>query len=484
MERDIVVIGIGRFIQMAITFVMIKVISIYLSTEHVASFLLIIAILNYFSLTWVNPMGQYVNRRLHSWHDNKTVIKNFFLYNYYIIAVSLISMFVTYILKVTIGIVGNVDTLWLVVVVTVGVYCLNLTFTIVPALNMFGFRVAFVVFSSLWQLFSILLSVLSINLFGARAEIWLLGQIVSQAVFSLISFWYLKKVLGEGYGFKFHGTFSSLGKEKLRQLAAFCLPMSVSTGLMWILYDSFRFIVEKAVSLDYLGRLSMGIYIAAKIGAAVETLIQQVLFPNYYHDINSNNLHDRQKAWYQLSHMALPIIITTTIYSIALSPFLMRILGSSKFYSSYYLIAFGAVVYFFRMMSNIISMVSQSEYQTKSLIVPYLSGALVTTTLVIILSDTKHHETLIPLGLIIGGAVTFAVMFVKMRKILSITIDLILCFKVLLCSFVFFISAIFYQHSGSLEWSLGIITLLGLYFLGINYYFYKKARVARATSEV
>ena len=82
MSRTFVVILIGRVLQVLLSFLTIKVVTNYLSKENVAYYFLILTVLNYFGLTLISPVGQFVNRKTHEWFDQKILLNRLFNHNF------------------------------------------------------------------------------------------------------------------------------------------------------------------------------------------------------------------------------------------------------------------------------------------------------------------------------------------------------------------------------------------------------------------
>ncbi|MBK9322237.1 MAG: hypothetical protein IPM97_04680 [Bdellovibrionaceae bacterium] len=72
---------------------------------------------------------------------------------------------------------------------------------------------------------------------------------------------------------------------------------------------------------------------------------------------------------------SLSVYIPTMIFVAVGAQFLLRILVSSHFEDSLTVVAWGAAIEFFRMTTNLIYAVSQSEMKTRATIFPYGLGA-------------------------------------------------------------------------------------------------------------
>jgi O-antigen/teichoic acid export membrane protein len=94
-----VIVGLGRLLQILINILILRVMTHYLSEKEIGSFFLIMSVITYFTLTIINPVGQYVNRKIHSWYENNNLLGHFILFHLFCLASALLSLFIVFILK-------------------------------------------------------------------------------------------------------------------------------------------------------------------------------------------------------------------------------------------------------------------------------------------------------------------------------------------------------------------------------------------------
>ncbi len=110
----------------------------------------------------INPVGQYINRYTHQWYEEKKIMNVFFVFNFYVVFMAFISLFITFLLYKT-GIGNNVDMFYFILFVSLYIYFNTWNQTIIPMINLLGNRVSFIYFTISTQIFGLLLSVYFIN---------------------------------------------------------------------------------------------------------------------------------------------------------------------------------------------------------------------------------------------------------------------------------------------------------------------------------
>ena len=100
------------------------------------------------------------------------------------------------------------------------------------------------------------------------------------------------------------------------------------------------------------------------IFSSVESLASQYFSPIYLRQITNTTKKQRTKAWNELANYMLPIYIFLTVFVITMSPYLVYILVAEKFHEVYIYTMFGAMIELFRVSTNIVYKISQSEINT------------------------------------------------------------------------------------------------------------------------
>ena len=132
----------------------------------------------------------------------------------------------------------------------------------------------------------------------------------------------------------------------------------------------------------------------------------------------------------------------------------------------------GVGVEFFRVMTNLVYNVSQSERKTKYTVKPYLLGFIVSLGILIV---TNFGTNYFMIPIVLGGAyfLVFIYMYSNMKKLLDIHIE-VKMLKMLLLTLPF--SIVYFIDVASLGTALNlfVISTFGIYFLYVIWIEVKK----------
>lgn len=471
MKNTLVIILIGRIFQVLFSILILKISTTYLNTREMGVYFLLVSILSYFGMTLIGPVGHYVTRRVNDWKTQKTLKRNLYLYNIYVICISIVSIPLLVMINSLYGNIEGISLQIQLLLIPLGIYVTTLNTTFTPILNLLENRISFVAFTNLTLLVNLIFSVILVRRIEDTGVQWFTGQILAQFILMLISGLYLNYKIGKekviNYSIK-------ISRGSIKQLYLFSLPLLFSSLFLWVSNEAFRFILEKNISVGYVGIIGVGFAISTKIATSVETLVHQIFYPIYYKNISSPNPKDRENAWNRLLEQSLPLYISVTVYISFLAPFFLRILTSKDYYDAVLFVVWGAIFNFFRMVTNLMSLVTHSEYRTKMLLVPSFVTALVTVFLVILTTKTSGYHHYIPAAISISALLGSALMYISIKKIINIKLNYkSVLFTVLSCVF-YALAYVFYDKSISLVVSLINVGVYGLYFLFTQWIFHKK----------
>lgn len=410
MSKTFAIILMGRIFQVLIAFVTLKVVTNYLSSANVAYYFLFLSLMNYFGMALISPAGQYVNRQLHLWKEEKVVLNRLFNHGLYILGVSLLAIPLVFFAS-TLGLLEGLSGWELSLMMGLAVFSNTLITTLVPTLNMFNYRLSFVFFTVAWLLLSLLLSILFIWWIGENVFLWFAGQIISQLFFSVVAIWFFKKHLRES--FSISNSLSILSWAKTKQVFHFAFPLLISTFLLWMATDSFRFILEKTHGLEYVALFSVGFAISQRFSYAIEAIAQQVYYPDYYAKMNAPTLEERSQAWQKMFYSSLPLYILTTLGTVVLAPWLIRFFSGPQYLSAVPFVVGGAIFNLFRKIAATFSMLAHSERKTNLLMLPYFVGAFFSSVILFYSSQSNFYTPAIILAM--GSFFMCATMIWKTR---------------------------------------------------------------------
>ena len=456
---------------MLLALVSMRVMTRLLSGEEVGHVYLILSFASYFSLVFLSPVGLYITRRLHSWHQAKVLPSRYKVYHAYVAAVSLLSIPVLYLVKVWFGIGAGIPTGGMLAVVAAFIYFGTWNSTFIPALNMLNYRRSFVLLTTSTLLLCLLFSAaLVVWGPGPGGLFWLAGQIAGLAALAAAALAYLGAKVWRGAQDSSEAGVSPAG---LKSVYRFSLPLLVTSLFMWLQSQSYRVIVEHNIGPEFLGMMAVGLGIASSVGAAVEALLQQVYYPIYYSEINTDDQAQRKRAWQKMAGVMLPLYLLIMLFVSFLARHLVTVLVDPKFSAAAFFTVFGAWLEFSRITANILSSVAHSEMRTDYLAKPYAYGGLFSVLGVAAGSLLPGYRYLVPAALVLGGGLTLYHMAVNMRKIMPLNINRKELRLALLLSLPLPLALL--VPGGSLPLSIGVLAVFGAYLLWAQYLLYRRA---------
>ena len=477
MKRDYIILSAGRVLQIFVALAAMRLMTHLLSGSEVGNVYLVLSVTSYFSLVLLSPVGLYMTRRLNDWHKERRLLDYFACYNLYVLAVSLSVFPVLYLVKKAFGIGTGMSTLSLCLLAGGYIYAGTWNSTIIPALNMLHHRKSFVFFSTATLLLSLAFSVSLVKASGATSTMWISGQIFGLITLAAASLYYFQHKVE--YGVNFPGVWETIKNPGLQGITKFSFPLLVTTFFMWMQNQSYRLVLERNIGLDFLGRMAVGLGIAAAIAAAAESLIQQIYQPIYYAEINTQDVGARKAAWDKMAGTIIPIYLLTTLFVSFLSWLIVTVLVDAKFHAVWVFTVFGAWVEFARITTNIFSNVAHSEMRTGPLAKPYVFGGVFTAGGVYLASLSAGYSFWVPVTLVLSGFVTLFFMIAGMRRILKLAINFRAIKMAMLLALPFPAGLLVRNNGGSIVISFAVLLALGLYFMFAQYLLYRKAAAVR-----
>lgn len=467
---DLVAILVGRLLQIVVSILIIKFTTSVLSASQMGSIYIFTVIISFYLLFFLNPITQYYFRFMNSWKEKESLNDKIFLVITYSLIVSFISLIISPIIY-NFGIANSLDLGILMSLVFFMIFFQNLNQFLMTIINMLHHNVLYVVLSTSTILFLLVFGYVVMKILGYEVHFWLSGVMISYATFGLISLYIVRKKIKDKLS-NIGSIFSIFTKRKVKEIYIFAIPLCIATLFMWIQNSGYRLIIEQNIGLEFLGFFGVGIAVSNQIASIVESIALQYLYPSYYKNISSQNINNRKSAIDELINKALPIYFMLTIFLTFLSKDVVQILVDEKFHDAYIYAVIGIWVEFFRMTTNLLGNVSQSEMNTKKFMIPYIIGSVLTTILVYISTMYEDYKLYVPLALIIGGFFTMFIMHLSMRKLISYSIN----YKILIYSLIISLPylSIYFIDRDSILMSFLCVSIYGLYFLMTILYIFKK----------
>ena len=407
--RDLTVLLLGRTLQMIYAVLAIRVLTSMLSPIEVGRFYILTGLLFGFNVVSFTPISQYMGVRLLEWIPTGSAQRNHIVFAKYTIGIVVVVMAICLFLNQTIGIGTEIKVLWLLWLIIGGLLIGTWNLLCNNGFNIIGHRVLFILFTNLTSWLGLGLSILLTTHLLTSAEYLISGQLLGQAAIlipaGMLFWWKLKRPI-EGKDSQLGGS-NNIDPHKMFQ---FSWPLSLSLGLSWIQWQSYRYILQGISGEELVGLFAAGYAVTTAIISAYETLFSQFYLPILYTDIAGQDLSGRSKAWNRYANLYLPSIVITTAFVAASGPFLAKIMVSSQFYEAAVTVApIAALAEGTRMVSGAYSMAAFTQLDMRAVIKPTLVGVIITLVGVIMFS---HLDPLLGTGFALLLGAIFTTLFV------------------------------------------------------------------------
>jgi len=377
---------IGRLVQFVLMFASVKIMTHLLTPAEMGKVALITTTTSLFALFLVNPVGMFINRRMHAWVDAGSFRSYFRLFIAYLTAVSLVaavSLLGAYHLGLDLG---GAQLPWALALVCGSLLFNTIATTLVQALNMVQRVQAFTVLTIGTLITSLALSVWLNHATAPSGERWLAGTLLGQTLFGAIA-----------YVVFFHraGRRSEplrIGRAQWTAMFSFCWPIGLAVLLQWLHMQGYRFLLAERFGLAQLGLYAAGYGVAASLISAMETLLTTWYQPIFYRMANSTDAAQRDRAWSTYASVMLPVSALGMTALVAVSPSLPKVLLGAAFHDAGRYVLLGALAEWARMLVGLVGLNAHRHMSTRRLIMPNLLG-MIATYLVLL-------ATIGPLGLL------------------------------------------------------------------------------------
>jgi len=362
-------IALGRVAQFILVFATIKISTTLLPPEEMAKVFMVASLVAFFALVFLNPVGMFMNRRLHAWNAAGKVRHYYNYFWLYLIAICGIAV-ASLILFIGVGWI-DIHTSTNLVLMLVGSSLLFATVNqvVIPALNLLGYRGWFVALTLATAVMSLMTATIFVVELAPKAEFWIFGLLVGQFIFSLIGGKiFFGKVNAPDYSHK-------PTRHHFDKLIGFAWPISIAVGLGWVQTQSYRFMMESGLGLHALGLFAAGYGISAGVISAFESVFTTYLQPNFYKHISNENLLEQSKAWEEYAGTIFPSLTLVGFVILATAPELTRVILGPEYWSSFQFIGWGVAAELSRVASGAYGMIAHARMKTRLLIAPSLVGA-------------------------------------------------------------------------------------------------------------
>lgn len=372
----------GRATQFLLALAMMRVATTLLSPEEMGRVALVLTTIAFFALFLVNPVGMFINRRLHAWQASGVARHYLIRYVNYLLLVALfaaISLPLLYMSGVTNF---GISLGWLIFLVCGSLLFNTINQTAIPSLNMLGYSGRFVLLSVATIAVSFICATLLVLLVQPIAQYWLLGLLLGQAVLAGIGTNILFARLQETG--PVHAS-PAIQRRHLRMLFSFAWPAAIAAGLGWAQGQGYRYLLEGQLGLAQLGLFVAGYGISAGMIAGFESVLTTYFQPRLYRDVNTDHSERQTEAWQRYATAVLPSLLLTVALIVILAPELTRVFLGSNFQAAVDFVVWGALAEAARVLIGTYSLIAHVHMRTRWLILPNLIGAVLSITFCVLL---------------------------------------------------------------------------------------------------
>jgi O-antigen/teichoic acid export membrane protein len=380
MMNQMLLVALGRAIQFVLLLLTLRVATGILTPAEMGKVSLVTATVAFFSLFFINPVGMFINRRMHDWDLRGQVRKYLRYFCWYLVAVCLIAIFLLTLLVVFKLWSPSISLYWLSILVCGSIIFGTLNQSVIPWLNLLGYRGWFTALTVSTSAASLIFAISLVLVIAPTAEYWFGGLLIGQLALGLIGAWvFLDKLNFEKLAIKQR---SQLSYSHISVLFRFAWPVAIAVMFGWIQCQSYRYLVEQYLSLSELGLFVAGFGISSGLILGFESIFSTYFQPKFYRRVSVGNVHDQVTAWQEYAQVILPSILLTAIFIMIVAPELTLLLLGPAYKDSSHFVMWGAVAEVARAATAVFAMAAHARMKTKMLIFPNVIGALMSVLLV------------------------------------------------------------------------------------------------------
>ncbi|WP_301387404.1 oligosaccharide flippase family protein [Thalassolituus sp. UBA2590] len=454
-KTGVLALVVGKILQVSIALISVRLMTSYLSEVEVGKYYLVLAVMTLLNFGLLNAPGQYFNRKVIDYSLNGVLVSASLILLFYRLLLILLGLAVTGVAYYALSLSQNfeIEPFYLVIALAL---LGGTTLVISNSINILGHRLAFVIINTAYLSLGLLFSVVLISFYQKSALAWYAGLAIGQLLLLIPSLYIVFSLDKSRVGLQIYNG------DEFKRIVLFCAPLVVTLLLQWANNSGYRFVINDIYSVEVLAKVSVAIAVAAAIFGAIESLVNQYYLPLFYKDITHANKEERVAIFEDYFSRIIKIYLCILMFIFVFSKSILVILVDPKFHGVWLLLSIAVIIEFSRAATNVLYWISQSELRTGGTAWPYAGG--LSLWLIILYSvDFTGYEWGIPLTIGVGGAVTFSLMFISMRKLLPVGMSIskrYVASLLVVATFYFAISFLF--SSTSLLFSIALVGLCGL----------------------
>lgn len=376
--KQLITIIFGRAAQFLLALLMMRVATTLLSPEEMGRVSLVLTTTAFFAMFLVNPVGMFINRRLHAWQASGVARHYLTRYAGFLLLVALIAAAGLPVLHMT-GVVSfGIPIGWLVLLVCGSLLFNTINQTSIPSLNLLGDSGKFVALSVATIAASFVSATLLVQMVQPSAQYWVLGLLLGQTLLAAVG---TRMLFSRLQGPQLSYAAPVISERHLRILFSFAWPVAIAAGLAWVQGQGYRYLMEGQLGLAQLGLFVAGYGISAGMISGFESVVTTYFQPRLYRDVNMDHPVRQAQAWQRYAAAVIPSLLLTVVLIVVLAPELTRVFLGAEFQAAKEYVVWGALAEAARVLMGIYSMIAHVYMRTHWLIVPNVIGATLAITL-------------------------------------------------------------------------------------------------------
>jgi O-antigen/teichoic acid export membrane protein len=402
----------GRSAQFLLMLAMIRVATSILSPREMGKVSLVVATTTFFSLFLINPVGMFINRRLHAWQASGVARYYLTRYVLYLLSASFFAAIAVALLYLT-GLADfGLSIAWLTLLVPATLLTGSINQTAIPSLNLLGDSGRFVFLTLATLATSFFCATLLVRVVQPLAQYWLLGLLVGQGILGLIG--------GQVLFARLQATAVATAPRTIRRphlyaLISYAWPVTLAAGFGWVPVQGYRYLLGGQLGFAQLGLFVAGYGISSGILAGLESILTTYFQPRLYRDVSGAESAQMAQAWRRYAVAVMPSMLLTVAVIVMLAPELTRVFLGPRFQSAATYVVWGALAEAARVLVAVYSLIAHVHMRTRWLILPNVLGAILSMALCALLIP-RLGATGAGIGLAASGLIVVLTMHMLLAR--------------------------------------------------------------------
>lgn len=327
--RDTILLSLGRGLSVFGQIAYVRVITELVDPAQLGVFYYVLAIGGIFSFAFFSPISIYITRSFLVWYKDKISRVNLIAILRLLFYVGLTCCFVFFIYWHDFRDNDQIRLIYFTFIPVI-FFTSSLISIGTGLFNLLQKRGLFVAFTSILIWSNLLFIYLLATLAGRRAEIMLLGQMISQVIVAIVVLFVLYKLI------KANQEISRHPRINWAEAWGFCWPVAVTQILFWAQSEGYRIPLRENAGAYGLGIFSITFGITIALFAFFQSVFAQLYDPIFWKSVSYNGYTSSDLSNYLKNHW--PYLILFTFWVIGVSSPILKVVASATYSRYSYLV--------------------------------------------------------------------------------------------------------------------------------------------------